>query len=197
MAYLTYLIDHYHSFPSTVTFLHSHRDGWPGGWHTDATGYDNVISLQTLNVSYVQDAGYANLRCLHIPGCPDEIQPFRDPLDPDRDAEHAMLEAWSFIFGHTSAVPRTIGAACCSQFAVSRTKSWHDPYRSTEGFANGSCRRLCQTMPVEECWNIFGISFLGAMLFSKSYNPPITGTMLTWSSCPPLYTCYCNVYGKC
>lgn len=120
MAYLTYLIDHYHSFPSTVTFLHSHRDGWPGGWHTDATGYDNVISLQTLNVSYVQDAGYANLRCLHIPGCPDEIQPFRDPLDSDRDAEHAMLEAWSFIFGHTSAVPQTISAACCSQFAVSR-----------------------------------------------------------------------------
>lgn len=38
MAYLTYLIDHYKSLPLTVAFLHSHRDRWPGGWHTDAAG---------------------------------------------------------------------------------------------------------------------------------------------------------------
>ena len=97
---------------------------------------------------------------------------------------------------HPQSPGRSVQLAAANSL-FQETKSWHDPYRSTEGFANGSCRRLCQTMPVEECWNIFGISFLGAMLFSKSYNPLIIGTMLTWSSCPPLYTCYCNVYGKC
>jgi hypothetical protein len=129
MAYLTYLIDHYGSLPSTVAFLHSHRDGWPGGWHTDAAGYDNVISLQTLQISHVQEAGYANLRCLHNPGCPDEVQPFRDPRDPERPVEHAMPETWSFLFGNASAVPPVIGAACCSQFAVSRTQILSRPLR--------------------------------------------------------------------
>jgi hypothetical protein len=122
MAYLTYLIDHYNSLPSTIAFIHSHRDGWPSGWHTDAAGHDNVISLRNLQIQHVQDQGYANLRCIHIPGCPDEIQPFREPPDPERDAEQAMVDAWTYVFGNASEVPRVIGAACCSQFAVSRAQ---------------------------------------------------------------------------
>ena len=122
MAYLTYLIDFYGKYPETIAFIHPHRDGWPGGWHTDAANYDNVNSLNELRTDFVQQNGYVNLRCLQNPGCPDEMQPFRkpNPDDPeDRRAERIYPEAWKYIFGDTIEVPRQIGAACCSQFAIS------------------------------------------------------------------------------
>jgi hypothetical protein len=34
MSYLTYIIDHYDRLPSTIAFVHSHKDGWPQAWHT-------------------------------------------------------------------------------------------------------------------------------------------------------------------
>lgn len=120
MAYLTYLIDHYHSLPETIAFLHPHRDGYPAAWHTDNEDHSNVVSLQMLNIGFVQRTGYANLRCLFIPGCPDEIQPFREPWEEHRRTEHLMPEVWRYMFGADVEVPRIIGVACCSQFAVSR-----------------------------------------------------------------------------
>lgn len=119
MAYLTYIISHYNDLAETIVFLHSHKDGYPKAWHTDAEDYDNVASLQTLNIGFVQRNGYANLRCIFVPGCPDEIQPFREPWEAHRHAEHLMPDVWRYIFGNDE-VPRAIGAACCSQFAVSR-----------------------------------------------------------------------------
>ncbi|KAL8877163.1 MAG: hypothetical protein Q9198_004773 [Flavoplaca austrocitrina] len=35
MAYLTYIIDHYTSLPSTLAFIHPHRRGFRDAWHTD------------------------------------------------------------------------------------------------------------------------------------------------------------------
>ena len=140
MAYLTFLITHYSRLPATIAFLHSHRDGWPVGWHTDAQNYDNVDSLRRLRIDYVQKEGYANLRCLHVPGCPDEIQPFREPRDEERKAELAIRDAWAFMFGNDAGssssnrnggtgieVPKVIAAACCSQFAASRNQVLQRP----------------------------------------------------------------------
>ena len=87
MAYLTYIISHYSALPETIVFLHSHKDGYPKAWHTDAEAYDNVASLKALNVGFVQRNGYANLRCIFVPGCPDDIQPFREPWEEHRHAE--------------------------------------------------------------------------------------------------------------
>lgn len=42
MAYLSYIIDNYENLPSTLAFLHSHRNGFFAGWHTDTPLYDNV-----------------------------------------------------------------------------------------------------------------------------------------------------------
>ena len=66
-AYLSYILHNYDNLPLTVAFIHPHRDGYPAAWHTDAPNYDNVISLKTLNINFVQRNGYANLRCLHDP----------------------------------------------------------------------------------------------------------------------------------
>jgi hypothetical protein len=119
-VYLTYLVENYEKLPSTIAFVHPHEDGYPRAWHTDADSHSNVKSLSSLRTEFVQSNGYANLRCIANPGCPDEIQPFREEYDnEDRRAEHAITDAWKQIFGNDD-VPNVIGAPCCAQFAVSR-----------------------------------------------------------------------------
>ncbi|MCJ1486211.1 hypothetical protein MMC06_006388, partial [Schaereria dolodes] len=118
-AYLTYLVNSYDELPDIIAFIHSHRKGYPGGWHTDAMDYDNVISLQTLNINFVQRQGYTNLRCIAVPGCPDEVQPFRNPPEAYRKHEHAFPAAWKYMFVDKD-IPSVVGTPCCSQFAVSK-----------------------------------------------------------------------------
>lgn len=100
-VYLQYITDNYDRLPSTIIFLHSHRDGYPRAWHTDADGYSNVQAVRSLRVDFVQRNGYANLRCIFVPGCPDEIQPFRNPRDEWRSTEHAMADAWPILFNNS------------------------------------------------------------------------------------------------
>jgi hypothetical protein len=117
-AYLAYIIQNYHDLPSTIAFIHPHKDGYPTAWHTDNAEYSNVISLQNLNTEFIQSNGYANLRCVHDPGCPREIMPFRDPPEEHRTAEAAMPNAWRDLFNNTD-VPHILATPCCAQFAVS------------------------------------------------------------------------------
>lgn len=117
--YLTYIIENYDSLHTTVAFVHSHELGWPNAWHTDADHHSNVVSLNSLNVDFVQRNGYANLRCLPSPGCPDEIHPFRVAMDESKTTEIAFAAAWREIFNNDD-VPEVVGVACCAQFAVSK-----------------------------------------------------------------------------
>lgn len=120
MPYLTFIIDNYHALPRTIAFLHAHRSGYPLAWHNEGGNeHDAVVMMKSLNIDHIQRAGYANLRCIHIPGCPDEIQPFRHPREGYRSAEQAMPAAWKALFNNTD-IPEVIGAACCAQLAVSR-----------------------------------------------------------------------------
>ena len=90
MAYLTYIVDNYPNFPDVMTFIHPHRRGMPQAWHTDARGNDAVNMLRDLKLETVMERGYVNLRCNNEVGCPDEVQPFRDPPNPEKHAEHAF-----------------------------------------------------------------------------------------------------------
>lgn len=122
-AYLAYIVQHYDNLPSTIAFLHPHKDGYPGAWHTDNNEHSNVVSLRTLNIDFVQRNGYANLRCINDPGCPQEVMPFRDPPEDHRVAEIAMPEAWPALFNNTD-VPQILATPCCAQFAVSNKQVW-------------------------------------------------------------------------
>ena len=117
-AYLAYIVQNYNNLPSTIAFIHSHKDSYPTAWHTDNDAHSNALSLQTLNIAFIQRNGYANLRCVHNPGCPHEVMPFRDPPEDQQEHEAAMPLAWLDLFGSTD-VPHILATPCCAQFAVS------------------------------------------------------------------------------
>lgn len=133
--YLLYIIQHYHELPSVIAFLHSHRAGFPSGWHTDAPGVDNVIAMKTLDLDFVKRNGYVNMRCQWYPGCPDWVQPVRSKdVDDPENLEKRMPEAWRDLFGEEVQVPEIIATPCCAQFAVSKKQVLKRPREEYEYF---------------------------------------------------------------
>lgn len=128
MAYFTYIIDNYDSLPSTMAFLHPHASGFLKAWHTDTPLHENVYAMQHLQIDYVQQAGYVNLRCKWNPGCKKAQRTSK---------QHITNEVWQTVFANTSTppselsdqgsnstaftLPVEVGVACCAQFAVSRS----------------------------------------------------------------------------
>lgn len=92
MAYLSYIIDNYSSLPRTLAFLHSHRSGFFTAWHTDAALHDNVHALRALQIPFVQQNGYVNLRCNWNPGC----------KEAHRYNAHVTPDIWRSVFEGTS-----------------------------------------------------------------------------------------------
>jgi len=182
MAYLTYLVDMYDSLPSTIAFIHPHEAGWPQAWHTDAEDYSNAKSLQSLKIDYIQKHGYANLRCLESPGCPDEIQPFRDPYDEGRSAEHAFAEAYIFMFGgDNSTVPQVFATPCCSQLAVA---NWQVRERSKSQYERA--RQWILDTPLDDEVSGRVMEYIWHVMFGRS---PV--------HCPDVHTCWCEQFGRC
>ena len=127
-VYLTYILENYESLPGTIVFLHAHRDGWPTGWHNDASGYSNVLTVQNLQLNFIQENGYANPRCNWVPGCPSEIEPSRQRNNEGKRPvqEEIFSSAWKNMFGDLE-VPEKVGTPSCSQFAVSKNQVLQRP----------------------------------------------------------------------
>ncbi|PGH05263.1 hypothetical protein AJ80_08371 [Polytolypa hystricis UAMH7299] len=129
MAYLTYIIEHYTSLPSTIAFLHAHRSGFLRAWHVDDPLHNNVAAMRSLKLDFVQRNGYVNLRCNWNPGC----------KQAHRTNQHVTDQIWREVFNRTMSVippsssleaqkyllhhpPDQLATPCCAQFAVSRTQ---------------------------------------------------------------------------
>ena len=119
----SYIIDNYDSLPDFVLFLHSQR--WQ--WHNDDPDYDGYGVLSRLRFPYIREAGFVNLRCAWVLGCPAEIKPLIDSsreMDGDQVTaayKQAYQAEFQLLFPGVN-VPETIGAACCAQFVVTREK---------------------------------------------------------------------------
>ncbi|EME82753.1 uncharacterized protein MYCFIDRAFT_6395, partial [Pseudocercospora fijiensis CIRAD86] len=124
LPYLTYIVENHSNFPETAVFVHAHRNGWPQAWHNDAPNYDAVQMLQTLNLEYVQQQGYVNLRCKTDVGCPNEMILNRTPPNPIKNAEHAYPHVYAAFFDMSVEDVRekipVVATPCCAQFAVSK-----------------------------------------------------------------------------
>ncbi|KAF9894083.1 hypothetical protein FE257_009056 [Aspergillus nanangensis] len=195
MAYLTYLIDHYDSLPSTIAFLHAHRAGFFMAWHVDAPMHDNVLAMQSLQLDYVQQNGYVNLRCNWNPGCKAE----------HRINSHVTEGVWEEIFEDTSTpplnsttsiigessdysetqkflkTPKEVAAACCAQFAISRDQVLERP---REDYIK--IRQWIIDTDKDDASSGRVMEFLWHVIFGRES-----------VYCPDEELCYCQVYGKC
>lgn len=117
----SYIIDRYWSLPEVSVFLHGGRYQW----HVDNPLYDSVISISHLNLDFVQEAGYVNLRCAWSVGCPRELEPARYLRERPDDQGHPTAVEYPDRFMELfprAEVPEVVGTPCCSQFALSKTK---------------------------------------------------------------------------
>lgn len=132
MTYLTFIINNYSSLPEIVLFLHAERYQW----HNDDPLYDGVRTLSRLQLPYVLEQGYVNLRCVWTLGCPNEIHPLENPVDEitsDTSTSQVYAAAFRELFPGTP-VPENIGVSCCAQFAVTRETILKRPIEDYERF---------------------------------------------------------------
>lgn len=121
MVYLTYIIDHYDDLPDTILFVHASRFQW----HNDDPDYDMVPTLRNFQLPYLREAGYVNLRCVWVIGCPAEIRPFEDEEHEDEQlregksvsAKGVFRRAFQELFPEVP-VLALVAVSCCSQFGV-------------------------------------------------------------------------------
>jgi hypothetical protein len=184
MPYIHYIIENYDNLPSIIAFMHAHRDGYPVAWHTDSPNHSNVWSLQNLQLDYVKEQGYVNLRCIQSPGCPGGLQPFRDPPgsddDPLTETEDLMHEIWPILFPNEE-MPRAFSVPCCAQFAVTRERVLARPksdyIRWRDWLVKTDLLDVKSGGIMEYMWHvIFGMEA---------------------EHCPEYNACRCNVYGEC
>ncbi|KAK1762914.1 hypothetical protein QBC33DRAFT_460525 [Phialemonium atrogriseum] len=183
MVYLTHLIDNYDHLADTTIFIHASRFQW----HNDDPDYDALPTLRHLNMSFVQEAGYTNLRCVWVLGCPVEIRPFDDELRVDQlpdgtklATKHIFKQAFHELLPDID-VPVAVGVTCCSQFAVTKETVQRRPRADYVRFRQW----LIETSLVDDLSGRV-LEYSWHIIFGK---PAV--------HCPRAQDCYCNMWGLC
>jgi hypothetical protein len=185
MPYLTYIVHHYPDFPDVVAFIHPHRRGMPMAWHNDARGNDAVNMMRDLRLETVLDRGYVNLRCNNEVGCPDEVQPFRDPPDPKKFAEHAFPYVYGHFFNATftqmrEAIP-VVATQCCAQFVVSKEQILKRPKDEYVRY-----RKFLEETHYDDATVGRVMEYMWHIIFGRDA-----------VHCENVFDCWCAVYGRC
>ncbi|KAJ5162903.1 uncharacterized protein N7500_004733 [Penicillium coprophilum] len=180
-AYLSYIVDHYYDLHPFTIFLHGREEHW----HNDIAGSKTLDGLPNLRFEAVSRKGYANLRCLSIPGCPDGLYP---SIIQQSDIDNQNLvdnfpEIWGEIFGPDTPVPLQIGFRCCAQFAVTkeriRERGWTDYNRFLQWLPKGL-----------EYSDTYGVGWLMEKLWHIIFGMPAI-------DCADPVQCRCDLYGWC
>ncbi|KAJ5223457.1 hypothetical protein N7468_007999 [Penicillium chermesinum] len=172
MAYLTYVIDYYDKLPSTIVFLHAHRSASTclsfsktAMSTSAATGTPAARSpTASTPTSPTRSGGTCSLE---LPPPPMNTS---DPYQVSQKGAQRLLRK-----------PDLIGAACCAQFAVSRSQVHRRPrddyVKFRQWLVDTSMNDASSGRVMEFMWHvIFGMEAV---------------------YCPEEELCYCQVYGKC
>lgn len=132
-----YIIDNYDTLSPILIFKHANRYQC----HADDPLYDEQRTLSRLQMPYVREQGYVNLRCVWTLGCPVEIRPFAEETTqkPDVDlsdkarAGSFYKAAFEALFPGTP-VPSEIGVSCCAEFAATNSRIWERPRSDYERY---------------------------------------------------------------
>ncbi|KAK8077188.1 hypothetical protein PG996_003358 [Apiospora saccharicola] len=198
MVYLTHIVNNYDTLADTTIFFHAARFTW----HNDDPDYDALPTLKDLRFEYVRQAGYVNLRCVWVIGCPDEIHPHQDTEEASRlEAEWAAAAAGGGMAAAerppttTKAiykqafeellpgvpVPDVVAVSCCSQFAVTREAIRRRPREDYVRF-----RDWLLNTPLTDDLSGRVMEFAWHIIFGKAR-----------VHCPSAQACYCNLWGLC
>lgn len=139
-------------------------------------------ALKALKTEYIQETGYANLRCNLDVGCPAEVRPLSP--SPTKEPEAHMAAVWPAIFPNLAdQIPEVIAAPCCAQFAVSRdavlARPLEDYVRVRQWLVDSELSDYITGRVMEYIWHIL-------------FRPEGADTVL----CPDMATCYCRLYGR-
>ena len=118
-----------------------------------------------------------NLRCNTNPGCPAQFQ----LGDGGSISEDVMRGAWKELFGKDEKLPSSIGAACCSQFAVSK-----DQIRARPQDDYKRIRKWLLATRLDDHVSGRIMEYVWHIIFKRES-----------VFCPAVDECYCKVYGAC
>ncbi|KAI1390055.1 uncharacterized protein F4822DRAFT_428402 [Hypoxylon trugodes] len=184
MVYLTYIIENYDTLPDNIIFIHASRFQW----HNDDPDYDILPTLRNFRLPYLREAGYVNLRCVWVIGCPAEIRPFDDEENEEQQKDEKKPVSAKGIYRQAFEellpeipVPKIVAVSCCSQFAVTRTTIQRHPKEKYIFF-----RKWLLETPLKDSLSGRVLEFSWHIIFGKdAYH------------CPSAKECYCNVFGLC
>ncbi|EGE83156.2 hypothetical protein, variant [Blastomyces gilchristii SLH14081] len=184
MPYLTFIIDHYHSLPDIVAFVHANNRQW----HNQDIGYYNDHVLRRLRLETVRERGYVNLRCRNSPGCePSSVLPHNPSLVEvelnDTRSRFANIYAHLFEIDDVKEVPHVIGSVCCAQFVVTRERILQRPLSDYE-------RMRSWVLSGSRPMNDYDVGWVFEKLWHVIFGqPPVY--------CISESQCLCELYGKC
>jgi hypothetical protein len=136
------MIDNYDNLPDVMVFIH----GRQFQWHNDDSNYDGGTMLSRVQIPYIKEQGYVNIRCVWVLGCPDEVH-VMEPR-PEHQSEVSFKEGFMELFPDRAArgdIPEIVGASCCAQFALTRDKVRELPRAEYERI-----REWLKTTPLED-----------------------------------------------
>ncbi|RMJ21704.1 hypothetical protein PHISP_07431 [Aspergillus sp. HF37] len=175
------MIDNYDNLPPYMFFIHAQRFQW----HNDDPDYDGVPLLRSLQLAYLREQGYVNMRCVWAVGCPSEIYPFVDEgggteEKEDVTARMVFRTAFQEILPEKE-VPQVVSASCCAQFALTRemvcSRPREDYIRMRQWLLDTPLTDSLAGRVFEYSWHIM-FGFEGV-------------------NCPSAGECYCKVYDRC
>lgn len=181
-----------------MLFLHPQRFQW----HNDDPLYDNLRIIRNVQLPYLTEQGYVNLRCVWWLGCPVEIRPYTDTHREDIHAgEHYMASFKTLFPGEV--VPNEVGASCCAQFGVTRdqvrrrTREEYQRYR--QWLLHTTLADEMSGRIMEYTWHSKFALLHMFFFFRKIFLLTQSLVIFRQNSvhCPTAQECYCKVFGQC
>jgi len=176
-AYLMWIIENYNNLPETLVFIPP-RDTL----EKHHFGFHNP--LLNLKIPFIQESGFANLRCPTQKSqttCNDKVlKPMQPPYEL-RTLEEKVPQSWHNLFGDDKEVPQQIATVLGNAFAVSRAQVRK---RSVEEYLN-YWTWLNKTIMDDDSSGLL-MEYLWPTVFGKE-------AIL----CPEKAQCECDLYGRC
>ena len=116
LAYLTYMIDHYHALADLAVFMHAHRYAHH---NNNLLGLDAVQIVNGVASKYVSTQGYMNLHCSHTVGCPAWLKLHENQIPLEKQEQDILAKCWRELYPQIR-LPVNLAQPCCGQFALSK-----------------------------------------------------------------------------